>query len=174
MMNKPKEPVRRWNPWPAAIVAFFAVAIVGCAGFVAFCVLHPTDLVRPDYYEQELRYQAELDRIGRARQLGDAADVTLDGSSGRLLVRLPVAHARASGDIHLYRPSGGHLDRRIELRLDAEGKQSVDAVSLAPGLWQVKVRWRFEGQDYSMDERIVVKPATAPTSEPNPPHPNRA
>ena len=50
-------PASGWNPWPAAIIAFFTLAVLGCGAFVAFCARHPADLISANYYEEEVRFQ---------------------------------------------------------------------------------------------------------------------
>jgi hypothetical protein len=161
-MNTPLPPSgalgRRWNPWPASIIAFFALAIAGFAAFIVFCQLHPTDLVAADYYEQELRYQAQMEQLQRTRQL-QAPDLVRYDPVARaitLQIPLPAAAVRPTGDIHLYRPSSAGLDRRLKLELDGRGRQSIDATSLSPGLWRVKVRWSAGGQDYGVDQKVVI------------------
>lgn len=156
----PPSPGRRrpWNPWPASLIAFFALAIAGFAAFIVFCHLHPTDLVAADYYEQELRYQAQLEQLQRTRQLQAPDLVRYDpvAHAITLQIPLPAAAAPPTGDIHLYRPSAAGLDRQLKLDVDGRGRQSIDATSLPPGLWRVKVRWSAGGQDYGVDQKVVI------------------
>ena len=156
MDNTPKTP--RWNPWPVSIIAFFTVALIGCGSFVAFCSRHPADLVAADYYEQELRYQRRLESIQRARQNARLVSVTYDPAGKRIRVCLPPSQspARAAGQIQLYRPSAAGLDRQLKLAPGADGVQSIDAASLAPGLWKVRVSWTVDRQEYFIDQKVVI------------------
>lgn len=151
-------PAQRWNPWPASIIAFFALAIAGFATFIVFCHLHPTDLVAADYYEQELRYQARMDQLQRARQLQAPHVVRYDPVANAITIEIPppAGGVRLAGDIHLYRPSSAGLDRRLKLELDERGRQSIDATSLPPGLWRVKVRWTADNLGYLVDQKLVI------------------
>lgn len=149
---------RTWNPWPVSIIAFFALAISGVITFVIFCNAHPTELVARDYYEQELRYQAQMERQRRANLLTEGASVGYDPDRRVVTVALPKDHRPegTAGDIHLYRPSAAGLDRRLKIQLNPEGKQEIDAASLAPGLWKVKVLWTAGGQDYFIDQKVTI------------------
>ena len=100
-------PMTKRNPWPLSIMVFFALAIAGAVVFVAFCNLHPTDLVAADYYEQELRYQEEMERVRRTRQLSETPGVSFIAEQHLIRIAVPAAHAGAdlTGAIHLYRPS---------------------------------------------------------------------
>jgi hypothetical protein len=148
----------RWNPWPVSIIAFFSLAIIGSVSFVAFCTRHPVDLVASDYYEQELRYQGQIDKAQLTRQQGSTAKVSYDAAAQQITVRLPhpPATTPATGSIQLYRPSAGKLDRQIKLEPDRDGMQVIDASSLAPGLWKVRVSWKTDHLEYFVDEKVVI------------------
>lgn len=144
--------------WPFAIIGFFAAAILGFAGFIVFCQFNRSELVASDYYEQEIRYQAELDRLSRAQPLGDRVSATFLASTRRLSVVLPQEHAVAgvTGIIQLYRPSEAGLDRSFDLRLQSDGTQEIDAGQLRPGFWRVRIRWTYQGQEYVTERKLEV------------------
>jgi hypothetical protein len=147
----------KWNPWPVCLIGFFTIAILGCAGFVVFCVTHPTELVAKDYYEQEIRHQGQMERAGRANELGDQASIRYDATKGVIELGLPPAHAGANGQIVLYRPDDSTLDQKIALKLDVNGRQQVDATALRGGRWNVKVTWTAAGKDYYLDRKLEIR-----------------
>lgn len=147
-----------WNPWPAGIIAFFITAIVGCAAFVVFCSMHPTDLVAADYYEQEVRYQGQMERIQRANEFGAMASIRIDSETRQVVITLPPHHAQAaSGTVHFYRPSQAALDQRLPLDVDERGTQRVSSSDLRPGLWNVKVSWKVEGREYFLNQALEIR-----------------
>jgi nitrogen fixation protein FixH len=76
---------------------------------------------------------------------------------------LPPAQTASAitGTIELYRPSARALDRSFPLKVDANGLQSLDAASLVPGLWKVRVSWTADNQDYYLDQKVVVGAGTS-------------
>jgi nitrogen fixation protein FixH len=150
--SEPKK--RRWNPWPVCITIYFTLGFAGCAFFVAFCNRHPADLVAADYYEKEVRYQAQMENMRRA----EFASVRFDRQQQVIQISLAgdTAFKGASGSVDLYRPSATGLDRRVKLEPDTQGMQAIDASSLAPGLWKVRVSWTADKQDFFIDRRIDV------------------
>ena len=149
---------RSWNPWPICIIAFFTVAIIGCGTFITFCSRHPADLVAADYYEQEIRYQSHIARLQHAQQPAARAMVTYDAKTKLISIALPLNYpqTKASGTIQLYRPSATNLDRQLKLAPDEHGLQTINASSLLPGLWKVRVSWTADEKDYFLDEKIVI------------------
>ena len=149
-----------FNPWPVGIVAFFIGFIAVIVGLIVFLSSQGMDLVTPDYYEQEVRYQSQHERIGRTEALAQQINVSHDASAQRITITLPASHAQQSclGDIQLYRPSDASLDRRIKLEVGTQGTQALDAKDLQPGLWKVRVTWKAGGQEFYTDQSVVVLP----------------
>jgi hypothetical protein len=150
---------RNW--WPAGIFAAFGLFIAGTAALIGVSVFNGMDLVAPDYYQRELRYEQQMERTDRARRLAAPLVVSYDAASRVIQVSLAGAKAgsQPAGTIELYRPAAAKEDRRIELRLDGSGRQLLDARELSPGLWRVRVTWSVDGEEFSADEKIVVKPS---------------
>ncbi len=143
--------------WPACIIACFVLFIAGLIAFIVFASAQRNDLVRPDYYEAEIRYQQQIDRIQRTHSMAQPAAIVYDGPRRRITIQLPAAHARASsGQVHLYRPSDARLDRELPLALDAEGRQALDAAPLRSGLWKVRVQWSAGGEEFYLDQALVL------------------
>ncbi len=157
MTTHERKPVD-WSPWPVSIVAFFVVAIAGAVAFVLFCNLQGTDLVAPDYYERELRYQAQIDQIERTRRLPSSPSITYSPERKVIALSIPLFQGQSitAGELQLYRPSAAKLDRQIALKVDGGGRQEINAESLQPGLWRVRLVWEVEDRDYLLEERIVI------------------
>jgi hypothetical protein len=152
------EPKKSFNPWPAAIIAFFSVAICCAVGFVIFCSRNSVDLVSADYYEQEIRHQDQMDRASRAASLQVPAQIKYDEASRNITVALPAEHASLplTGWIQLYRPSAAGLDQKLPLQVNAAGAQAIDARALSAGLWHVRVTWTANGSEYFCDQKLIV------------------
>jgi hypothetical protein len=150
------------NLWPLGIVAAFAVFILGTAALIAIACTHKTDLITPNYYEEEITFQKRLDQIKRTAQLDDHLEIAYDACRNKIRISLPAGQAPAdvAGRIQLYRPSATGLDREIALQPDAAGSQILDTTSLLPGLWRVRVKWSARNQDYFADKNIVIERST--------------
>ena len=153
-----KNPVQKFNPWPVALIAYFAVFITGIVAFTTFASRQKIDLVSPDYYEDEVRFQQQIDRAARTRMLLATTTITYQAGEHRLNIKLPVAagDSPSSGIIHLYRPADASLDQKTPLALDAEGVQHIDTRRLKGGLWKVRVLWKTQSQDYSVEQAVII------------------
>jgi hypothetical protein len=145
------------NLWPYGIILTFILFISATVGLVVMACAQKADLVSPDYYEQEIRFQSHLDRTARTETLG--ALVSYRPDIRKVWIELPksMTSEKPVGQISLYRPSAAGLDRHIPFEPDAQGIQVLDASALAPGFWKVRVAWTSAGQDYFLERSINVR-----------------
>ena len=138
------------NLWPYAIVLYFVVFITGMAAWIGFAVRNDHQLVRKDYYEQELKYQNELESFGRAA--AGAVVVAYEPKTHLVTIQLP---SDAAGTIYFYRPSDLKLDRQVPLST-REGIQQINVGEFDPGLWKVRLTWTANGAEFRHDEKLVL------------------
>ena len=113
------------------------------------------------YYEEELRFQKQMDRVQRTQALPKDLSIKLAAASRTIALGLPSEHASQSptGSVQLYRPSDARMDRQIPLAVDAAGRQTLDAATLDPGLWKLRVTWMAGGKEYFHDTSLVIPAA---------------
>ena len=153
----------KFNPWPWGIVATFAIFVPATAGLIIMACRHPEQLVRADYYEQEIRHQARMESHARAFRLGLTNVVVYDAGQQCIRLTLPAEHARTRppGRIDLYRAAEAGLDRHHPLELDPQGVQRLDTRVLKPGPWQVNVSWMFGTEEFAIEQRVEIRPPGA-------------
>jgi hypothetical protein len=136
--------------WRIAIVyTFFAVSTMG---FVVFAMSENVELVRKDYYEESLRYDATFASAQRGNAVFE--QVTVKESEDGVDVVLPSSHVSAdSASVILYRAENSSLDRRYRV----EGNSiHIPATALKHGNYQAQVEWRFGGEWYRVTRPLLV------------------
>jgi nitrogen fixation protein FixH len=146
----------KFNPWPYGIILFFVLLLCAMGGVVAICVTHRETMVSENYYEQELKFQDQIDSAVRAQKSG--AHIDVDAGAGKLVVAVPATQLadKFSGAIQFYRPSSPDLDRELSFAPQANGSQTVDVSKFATGLWQIRVKWTAAGQSYYLEQKIIL------------------
>ena len=146
------------NPWPIGLILFFIVFTGYIVCFVIFACRQNMDLVRADYYDQEIRFQQQIDRVRRSAPVLADAGIVYERAGDLVTVSLPnVKQNEISGTVSFYRPSDASLDSDVKLALDAAGRQNVSVASLRGGLWKVRVQWKTAGREYFFEKPIVIK-----------------
>ena len=140
--------------WGKSIVFAFVLFALFIGVLVAICLKQDIPLVAAGYYQQELVYQQQLDRINNTEQLPEKPTITVvDRSVEIKFSRLPDI---VGGDLELFRPSDEKLDRHFNLNPSSEGKQRIDISDLHGGMYKAKMRWSMEGKDYYLESVIYL------------------
>ena len=144
------------NYWPLGIIAAFVLLFAGIAVVIVIAATHRDTLVSENYYENELKFQGQIDSATRAKTAG--ATLAYEAVTGRIVVFIPVAQLAAnfSGKISLYRPSASELDRQILLAPGLDGTQTLKISDFTPGPWLARVAWKSGGQDFYLETKFVA------------------
>ncbi len=144
------------NLWPLGICITFGLFFAGMACVVVIAATHRDHLVNANYYEQELKFQTQIDATRRAQKSG--AKLNHDAAGRTLLITLPAALLanKFSGSVELYRPSAPEFDREFPLVPQADGTQSLDVSRFAAGPWLVRVKWTAAGENYFLEQKIKI------------------
>jgi hypothetical protein len=144
------------NLWPLGIIITFALFFTGMAVVVVIAATHRDSLVNPAYYEQELKFQEQIDGAARAQAAG--ATIVYDAATGKIVVALPVAQLtrKFSGTVTFYRANDPKLDREILLEPKHDGTQTINVSQFAAGPWRVRAAWTADGKTYFIEEKFVV------------------
>ncbi len=143
--------------WPVAIIGYFVLGITFLVIFIVWSARQREDLVSNNYYETEIRYQEQVDRLIHSQEFESLPIVTYESARQTIVITLPKGRSKdASGTVRLYRPSDARLDRELSLTVDDQGVQLLDARPLPPGLWKVRVQWTVAGREYYCDRSVVV------------------
>ena len=106
-----------FNPWPYGIIGFFILLFCGITTVLVIAATHQDSVVSENYYEQELKYQDQIDGAARAAKCG--ARVQLDIPAGQLRVTVPAQQMTQ-------KPAG-----------------TIEFSGRRPPLWIASFRWRW-------------------------------
>ncbi len=136
--------------WGTAIV----IAFISFISFIMYFVIsmstntkYDHDLVAEDYYQQELKYQADIDKEENGKSLFE--NVIYEKTSKGIVLKFPktIQEDLITGKVFLYRPSNKQLDFEIPISLSNHNLLIPDK-SLLDGRWNIKVYWSYNDEDY--------------------------
>lgn len=142
----------KWN-WGTKIFLAYGLFVVFMLTMVYLCTLQHYDLVTPDYYAQELKYQEVIDGKNNLEALGKKVEI--NQTANLVSVQLPTDITDGKGEVKFYRPDNASLDFNMTL---SEGNTvMVPAAKLKTGLYKVKSVWMHDGKRY-YDEQTFIAP----------------
>lgn len=145
--------------WPIGITLTLLIFV----GFLvtAFILSRqvPINLVSEDYYQNEIQYQKQIDRLKRSRNVLHEVDWHYNPAQQQLTITIPhhVPGDSISGTITFYRPSDANLDVSFPLHLNGDGSQQVDVTALKKGFWRVYLLWKAKGGDYFAEDALNIR-----------------
>ncbi|PTL99181.1 MAG: cytochrome C oxidase Cbb3, partial [Bacteroidetes bacterium] len=112
------------------------------------------DLVVEDYYQQELKFQEDINKEENAKDL--ASNLNWQKTNEGIIISFPkdLDSNNIKGKVFLYRPSNKQLDFEIPISLSNHNLLIPDN-SLLDGRWNIKVDWTYNSQDYMYKTEIV-------------------
>lgn len=149
--------------WPYGIIGIFVVFIASLAVFVSFAVANDVELVAKDYYQQEIEYESQMDRIRRTQSLTDQPQIKLTPTDQSILIKLPTEHRAEdiSGSVQFYFPADVNGDHSASLELSPSGTQEFELKELPTGRCRVKLHWTFQNEEYYHEETLLLTHHTA-------------
>lgn len=137
------------------------IAFIAFAGFIFFMVYKTTqshfDLVSKDYYKDELAYQQVIDGTNLANQL--SSGIAIKQENGELNIQFPqeMKQKKATGTIFFYCSADSRRDKKFEIQLTEEASQKIEARSILPGQYLVKINWQTDNQNYYNEQTVNVQ-----------------
>ncbi|RIV17720.1 nitrogen fixation protein FixH [Fibrisoma montanum] len=140
--------------WGKSIVLTF-ILFAGFIGSLVFLMSRQrVDLVRDDYYQDELNFQRQINRISNTARLSGAASMTYQRALQQVVFTLPASVRQ--GNVTFYRPADRRLDFTVPIAANAMSRQTVSTAPLAKGYWRVQLTWSDGEQEYYAEKELYL------------------
>lgn len=132
-------------------------------GFVAIIVtlvvgsMHQSfDLVSPDYYSQEIKYQQVID-AGK-NQAALSSPVSVHADQQNVVIQFPAEFLgkEVTGDIDFYSPVSASLDKHVPIQV-SNNAMVIARNTLHTTSYNVKISWRADGKAYYQQTDLTLR-----------------
>ncbi len=147
---------RKFSFWPHGITIIFLLFVIVQITVLFISGTVNNDLVTDNYYEKELIYQQQIDRMNRSR-IAENKIVFKINNPDRLLLQFPVTKKGLSGTILFFRPDDRKKDFQMAVKPDEKAQQIIHLNRLQKGNWKVKVFWKDSLQDYFEESSVFIE-----------------
>lgn len=143
--------------WGKKIAVLYIGFVVATLAFVFFAMTQKVDLVTDNYYEKELKYQEQIDKIKKTKELKEKTEIQLIEKTVKIkFPSLPDKNIQKDF-ILFYRPSDPSKDVKIQVTADSLGFQLIPVEKLTKGFWKIKLNWTSGGSEF-YDESMLNIP----------------
>jgi hypothetical protein len=142
--------------WRLFVILPIVLFAAGMIVMVTISMTRNVDLVTDNYYEQELKYQQQIDMKKNSIALDTNIMTDAVGNSVLIHAKNPYVFNGLSGEVIFYRPSDASKDFRVSFHPDGNGKQVVTHPSLTKGLWKIRLNLTGNGTLYAVDKSLFI------------------
>ncbi len=113
------------------------------------------DLVTPDYYSKELKYQERIDAVKRTEAL--SAKVKYEIKNSSIIITLPAEFdsKEVNGNILVYYPADNSRDIKKDFTTNNR-TAAIEISATAKGSYRLQLNWIAEGYAYYFEENLFL------------------
>jgi hypothetical protein len=141
--------------WGVKITAVYIIFVMGIMYLVIQSSRQTVDLVTPDYYAEEIRYQDRINQTRRAEALSSPIQHSLKGQL--LEIRFPSEFEgkEISGTVLLYYPADSKKDVTVPIKTSGN-KMSLSIPEKSSGMHILQVSWKSGNETYYFEEPLFI------------------
>jgi hypothetical protein len=145
----------KWN-WGTKLIVVFGVFVLAMIWLVAMTMRQDVQLVKKEYYQEELRYQQVINARSNAHALGDTVVITKTPAAIRIQLPVQMRGEPIRGKVMLYCAAAELRDKNWVLLTDSNGVQEILSDGLAKGSYTIRLSWEKGDKTYYTEHNIQL------------------
>jgi hypothetical protein len=141
-------------------ISLFLLIFISATLYVVYQIasdpIYDHELVSPKYYEEELKYQDEIDLVENAKALKENVRIQVNLKSVTIIFPVEFKPESISGEVKMIRPSKKILDFTHKIELSDSNILEIKDEKLIKGMWNMKVYWSANGTNYLYKKKIEL------------------
>jgi nitrogen fixation protein FixH len=139
--------------WGHKIIIVFVLFAAGILTLVTKSIQTKIDMVTPDYYADELKYQQVIDGRQATAALSAPARITREANDITIVMPPEMQHQPLKGKVLFYRASDSRMDVALAL---TGGRLSVPGKRFRKGHYTVQLQWEAAGKQYFQETDLNI------------------
>ena len=143
--------------WGTGLTIFFIIFVSTLAFVLYQAFQQDHSLVIDNYYEEDLKYQQQYDKIKNTSALTTKIKLEYNQANEKIILTFPIdSTVTAFGTVLLYNPSNKASDAKYEFSLKQTNIYQIMVDKVAKGRVKVKIDWESAGTKYYQEEEIII------------------
>jgi hypothetical protein len=142
--------------WGYKIAAVYLVFVAGMMYLVVQSSRQQVDLVTPDYYAQELKYQDRIDESQRADALSEQLQYSIDNNVLSIKFPSEFMGKPITGTVLLYCPANKENDISRSITV-SDGRMNFTLPEKNKGAHELQVSWEVDGVKYYFGKSVFIQ-----------------
>jgi hypothetical protein len=145
--------------WGHRILILYLSFVVMISFLIYLCSAQKFDLVSENYYDKEIKFQEQIDRMNNA--IADSSNVLITNNEVDNSINISFRKINnpddVNGVINFFRPDNSAVDFAEPIKLNPENMQIISTSKMTKGKWLAKFQWNVKGRSYYQEEAIYIK-----------------
>lgn len=141
--------------WGTRIAFLYGGFVVLIVILVAGSMRQSFDLVTPDYYSQEIKYQDVINADKNLSALSDKVNVTVEQSQIVLSFPKEFEGKSITGNVLFYSPVNSAWDKKMNLAMN-DNRMTVSKSLLNTTSYTLKLSWQADGKQYYQEAELNI------------------
>jgi len=139
--------------WGKGIVIAIVLFIGYIMSMVVIMIRTSSDLVEENYYEEGVHFERKIQAIRNSKAIKEKIVINNDGHF--LSITFPpevIMDSIIEGEIHLYRPENGNLDKHFSFTATGDNTQLIPLEKVMKGNYKLLLSWKTNESDYYVEK----------------------
>lgn len=137
--------------WGKSIILAFVLFATFIAVLVTVCMRQDVSLVTKNYYQEELKYQDQIERIANTAAL--TTKPVIAAAERQLTLSFDQLPNIDRGELRLFCPANASADKIFSLKATS-GTTQVLGNDLPRGMYRARMTWRMQGREFYLEQII--------------------
>lgn len=142
--------------WGYKIATMYLLFVAGIMYLVVQASRQQVDLVTPDYYAQELKFQDRIDETKRASELSHPLQVSLEHDVLSIVFPPEFSGKKISGNVLVYCPADKNNDISSSISV-TDNRMNISIPEKNTGTHEIQVSWETDGVKYYYSKSIFIQ-----------------
>lgn len=141
--------------WGKSIVLAFVLFAAFIGVLVTVCVRQEISLVSKNYYQEELDFQAQMDRKRNTEALIDRPEIQV-GEDRSLKITFAGFSQLEKGRLSLYSPADATQDKIFSLQPTSAADQVFSIANLKKGKYIARMTWTMHDKEFYYETTLYL------------------
>lgn len=143
--------------WGTGIAIFYGCFMLTFIGIAILSTRQDVNMVKKDYYDDDINYQKHFDRIQNEQALTEKVQVDFDTELESVVITFPINMPIPVGKVILFHPARDTDDKSFDIKMDNAAQMIIPVKGFPNGRWQVQINWESGSKAYYKEAYIVIE-----------------
>lgn len=143
--------------WGSGIAIFYGCFMLIFIGIAIKAGQQDVNMVKKDYYDDDINYQKHFDRIQNELALTEKVQVDFNTELESVAIKFPTNMPIPVGKVILFHPARDTDDKSFDIKTDNAAQMVIPVKGFPNGRWQVQINWESGNKTFYKEAYIVIE-----------------